>query len=556
MALADGIDLSRIRDPGVRTALVGLLNLIEEQSQRIRDLTAENERLRTEIRRLTGEPPPPTPRPQTGPRADLSSERERREPRTWRKQGKNETLCIDRAELLPVERASLPPDAQFKGYADVIVQDLVLRADTICFRKEVWYSPSTRETYRAPLPPGYRGQFGPGVKALVLVLAHAGQMSGPKIRAVLAGAGVSISAGQVSRLLVKDQAVFHRERAAVYEAGLRSSPWQHYDDTSTRVAGQNQVCHIVANPLYAAYFTTARKDRLTVLDVLRNQAPRAYRVNAEALSYLAALGLPAALREAIATWPGDCDLTEPEVTRRLDALRPALGLQHQTWVREALAVAAYQAQTDWPVLRALVTDDAPQFKGLTEEHALCWIHEGRQYKKLVPVLERHAATLRRFLDRFWGFYRRLQRYREHPSPTTRWRLSRAFDALFTPATEYAALDDRIAKTRAKKEFLLRALEHPELPLHNNPAELAARQRVRKRDISFGPRVRDGTVAWDTFQTLVATTRQLGISFFAYVQDRLASAGQIPPLADILTERAAPLRLGASWDCPPWAPLLY
>ena len=70
--------------------------------------------------------------------------------------------------------------------------------------------------------------------------------------------------------------------------------------------------------------------------------------------------------------------------------------------------------------------------------------------------------------------------------------------------------------------------------------------MRKRAISFGPRVRDGTTAWDTFQTLVATTRQLGISFFAYVQDRLAGAGQIPPLADILTERAASLRLGTSW----------
>jgi hypothetical protein len=164
----------------------------------------------------------------------------------------------------------------------------------------------------------------------------------------------------------------------------------------------------------------------------------------------------------------------------------------------------------------------------------------------VPVVERHAATLRRFRDRFWGFYRRLKEYREHPSRTTRGRLERDFDRLFTPTTEYAALDDRIAKTRAKKEFLLRVLEHPELPLHNNSAELAARQRVRKRTISFGPRVRDGTAAWDTFQTLVATTRQLGVSFFAYVQDRLAGAGQIPPLANILTERAASLRLGASW----------
>lgn len=546
MGLVDGIDLSRVGDPGVRTAIVGLLNLIEEQNQRIQALTAENERLRAEIRRLKGDPPKPTPRRQAGQAPDLSSERERHEPRAWRKQRKNETLRIDREEVLRVERASLPPDAEFKGYADVLVQDLVLRADTICFRKEVWYSPSTRETYRATLPPGYRGQFGPGVKALVLVLAHAGQMTEPKIRAVLASAGVAISAGQVSHLLVQDQAIFHQEKAAVYEAGLRSSPWQHYDDTSTRVAGQNQVCHIVGNPLYAAYFTVPRKDRLTVLDVLRNQAPRVYRVNAEALSYLAALGLSMAVCAAVATWPREVDLAEAEVTQRLEALRPALGPQQQTWIREALAVAAYQAQTDWPVLRALVTDDAPQFKGLTEDQALCWIHEGRQYKKLAPVLERHAATLHRFLDRFWDFYCRLKQYRQHPSRPTRWRLGRDFDRLFTPTTDYAALADRIAKTRAKKEFLLRVLEHPELPLHNNSAELAARQRVRKRAISFGPRVRDGTAAWDTFQTLVATTRQLGVSFFTYVQDRLAGAGQIPPLADILTERAASLRLGASW----------
>jgi hypothetical protein len=54
------------------------------------------------------------------------------------------------------------------------------------------------------------------------------------------------------------------------------------------------------------------------------------------------------------------------------------------------------------------------------------------------------------------------------------------------------------KTRAKKESLLLVLEHPELPLHNNPAELGARQRVRKRAISFGPRTTEGATAWDTF----------------------------------------------------------
>jgi len=43
----------------------------------------------------------------------------------------------------------------------------------------------------------------------------------------------------------------------------------------------------------------------------------------------------------------------------------------------------------------------------------------------------------------------------------------------------------MATTRAHKDSLLLVLKFPELPLHNNPAELGARGRVRKRDVSFG-----------------------------------------------------------------------
>ena len=38
-------------------------------------------------------------------------------------------------------------------------------------------------------------------------------------------------------------------------------------------------------------------------------------------------------------------------------------------------------------------DNAPQFKLLTEELTLCWIHDGRHYKKLNPVVPQHK-TLR------------------------------------------------------------------------------------------------------------------------------------------------------------------
>ena len=101
-------------------------------------------------------------------------------------------------------------------------------------------------------------------------------------------------------------------------------------------------------------------------------------------------------------------------------------------------------------------------------------------------------------------------------------------------------------TRDKKQALLMVLRHPEIPLHNNPAEIEARRRVRKRDVSFGPRTEDGKRAWDTFESLLATTKKLGISFYRYVYDRVAESGEIPDLADLIVKRAQQVNLAASW----------
>jgi hypothetical protein len=543
-----GLDLERVTDAEAREWLRRLLNLVEELAGEVREVRAENQRLRDENHRLRGEQGQPRIRPQTGRAVptDVSSEAERRQARPRTKGKKRDTLRIDREETLAVDPAVLPPDAEFKGYEDVVVQDLVLRPDVIRFRKAVFYSPSTRRTYRAALPAGYRGEFGPGVRTLALALAFGANVSEAKIRALFESVGVVLSAGHLSDLLIRDQAAFHAEKAAVYEAGLRSSPWQQSDDTLTRVNGRNHHAHVVGNPLYTVYLTTERKDRLTILDVLRNRAPRVYRVNEEALSYLATLGLPAAAGATLRQWPWEQDLTEDAVTDRLEATVPWLGPQQRTWVREATAVAAYQAQTDWPVVRALLVDDAPQFKGLTEDLALCWVHEGRHYRKLTPYLARHADLRRDFLTQFWAFYHELLAYQQAPTLAERRRLGHRFDDLFRTVTGYDALDARIAKTRARRASLLVVLDHPEIPLHNNAAELAARQRVRKRDVSGGPRTALGTQAWDTFQSLTDTTRKLGLSFYHYLQDRITAAGQIPSLAQIIADRAQDLRLGTSW----------
>ena len=231
----------------------------------------------------------------------------------------------------------------------------------------------------------------------------------------------------------------------------------------------------------------------------------------------------------------------------LEAHLPGLGPQQRRWILDATAVAAYHADLEFPVVRLLVCDDAPQFTLVTEELALCWVHEGRHYKKLLPYIPRHRALVEDFVQRFWTYYDQLLAYRERPTAVEAVRLEGEFDALFATITGYEALDERIAKTGAKKGCLLMVLTHPEIPLHNNPAELGARARVRKRDVSFGPRTREGAKAWDTFMTLAETATKLGVSFYHYIHDRVSGLYQLPALADTIEERAKSLNLGASWN---------
>ncbi|MDQ2997133.1 MAG: transposase [Chloroflexota bacterium] len=545
--MLDDLDLTGIQDERARALIVRLLNLIEDLSADLHTAQEKIQRLRDENNRLKGDQGKPDIKPNTPPPAtDHSSERERYQPTKRVKRGKRATITIDREDVARVDRASLPPDAEFKGYEDVVVQDILIHTDNVLFHKEVFYSPAEQRSYRAVLPRGYSGAFGPGVKALALVLYFGCLMSEAKIRELFVNVGLQIAEGTISNRLIKDHAPFHAEKDAVYRAGLRSSPWQHIDDTSTRVNGQNQHCQVVCNPLYTAYHTTAAKDRLTIIDVLCNGQPRRFRLNAEALGYLAHIQVSQITRQHLLHLPWEQDLDAPTLERLLTDHLPHLGDQQRKWIVDALAVAAYHAQTEWPIVRLLVCDDAPQFTWVTADLALCWIHEGRHYKKLTPWVAGHRAALDDFLTDFWDFYDDLLVYRARPTREERARLTAAFDTLWATETDYWALNDRIAKTRAKKTALLLVLEHPEIPLHNNPAELGARQRVRKRDVSFGPRTTEGARAWDTFMSLADTTRKLGVSFYHFIHDRVTGANQMPALADIIDEQAQELNLGASW----------
>jgi hypothetical protein len=352
--------------------------------------------------------------------------------------------------------------------------------------------------------------------------------------------GLSMSAGHLATLLT-EQPELAAEYDAIGRAALASGSYQHLDETPTRVDGVEEHCHVLDSPLATVYRTTPGKDRQAAIDVLRLGGLRCFQFNLHTWAYLADVPLSVATRASLVAWPQGVDLDAATFLGLLAEHLPKVGEQQRRQIMDAAAIGAYRAQQDVPVVETLVVDDAPQWKGITADRALCWVHEGRHYTKLDPCVPAHRQLLADFRRDFWDYYRELAAYRELSSASAAARLSSAFDSLFRRQTGYAALDERIAKTRAKKVALLRVLDHPEIPLHNNPAELGARRRVRKRDVSFGARSPAGIRAWDCCQTIAATAQKLGVNVLHYLQDRFSGAHQLPALADLIAQRAAESR---------------
>ena len=237
-------------------------------------------------------------------------------------------------------------------------------------------------------------------------------------------------------------------------------------------------------------------------------------------------------------------MSEEELQRSLAEQMPDLGEGPHLRIREAAALAAYHAESGH--VRLLICDDARQFKLVADELALCWIHDGRHYQNMAPCVPQHREWLEAFRKRYWDFYKQLRVYQQGPTPERAAQLQAQFDELFSTVTGYEELDRRIARTMADKTYLLMVLEHPEIPLHNNPAELDARTRVRKRAVSYGPRSQAGARTWDAMETLLSTARKLGVNFFQYIRDRVSGAMQMPSLAELIKQRAETMNLGSSW----------
>ena len=536
--------VAQVSDPASVAVIRTLFNLVEMLVEQTEAQAQQIQSLKNEVNQLKGEQGKPNTRKQSKGKNDDSDdssedERKKRDPKKPRKPGgtKKSQVTVDRTMDLTLDKDTLPMGGYRNGFVSTVVQDIHFGTDNIEFRRETSFHAETGQYFIAPLPDGYDAEYGPKTKAFVKAAYSAWGMTLKNITTELTCMGIHITQSTVSRMVLNQNAVFHQEKEDIVKAGIQSTSYQHLDDTSGRECGQNCHVNVLANPYYTAYFTLPKKDRLTIIELLSIDGLR-FKLNQEAVTLMEYLRLPARYLKSVHAFMTVKYLTRTDMDRVLADLfpNPKKHKKHRKMILEACAITAYQSSPY--AITQLITDDAPQFKRITAWLGLCWIHEGRHYKKMNPIIQKHTNLLESFREKFWDYYRLLLDYKENPSDESANTLSIKFDELFSQTTGYDTLDKQIALSRAKKEELLLVLRFPFIPLHNNDAELGASVQARNRDIHLHTMSAAGTKTKDTLATLSETTRKLTVNFYDYLFDRITKKYNMLSLAELIKQRAS------------------
>jgi len=505
-----------------------LLELIEQQNFIIQQQTEQIQLLKDEIARIKNQPPRPNIKP-----SSLEKKKKRRAAREKRagskKRSKTAELTIHKTE--PIEPENIPAGSEFRSYKDFVVQDILIEPCNTRYRLKVYQTPDG-SWVTGKLPTYLNGKhFGPTLIRFILYQYYHCHVTQPVLLEQLGEFGIEISAGQLSNLLIEEKDRFHQEKDRILSVGLQVSGHINVDDTGARHEGQNGYCTHIGNESFSWFESTGSKSRINFLKLLR-AGHSDFVINTDALCYMQLNKLP---QQVLATITENLGMICANDSQ-WEAFLTQNGIVNDRYVQIATEGALIGSILDHGVSKHLVilSDDAGQFNVLL--HALCWIHANRAIDKIIPFSDQAEKDLDTVKDQVWQLYEGLKEYKQNPKPAHKKRLDAMFDKIFTQITASASLNLALRRIYNNKSELLLVLERPDIPLHNNGAENAIREYVKKRKISGGTRSDAGRKCRDTFTSLKKTCRKLGVSFWQYLKDRIENVGLIPDLPELVHQQ--------------------
>ena len=531
---------------------VVLINMVEGLLLETEKNAAQIQELKDEINRLKGE----KGRPTFKPNKESEYKRKDSKPRNKnnKKGGKRSEFIIDKEIICEVDKSILPADAQFKGYDEHIQQDLEIKRVNTLYKIEIYYSKTEKKCYRGMVPKGGKGMYGSGVKTWLNLLNRCCDTTQGRLKVLFKSLGISISTGSINNYLLESEDWVLAEQKEILKAGISSGAYCQIDGTKSVERGITKVTQIICGTFFTTFYTKANKKRISIIEALlgmiEGQEALKYGYNEHTKEILAVLRVSPSDRDTLEEvfgnkkelntfeWVGCKDTFE----QHMREMAPQIMSKKNMYVRvlESFALGYYHSQDKFPVVDFLLSDDASEYRklGLVLQ-GLCWIHDARYYKKLIPKLDCHRAMLSTVMDLYWGFYDQLLAYKKatkEEQKAKKEEIKQDFDRIFIQKTEYFQLNvclDRTLKNRGK---LLAVLENPALPLHNNSAELEARRIVRKRDISLHTWSSTGTIVRDAFMSVVQTCHKLDISPFNYIMDRIKQEYKMQSLSSLIYQK--------------------
>ncbi len=509
-----------------------LLSRIDELTNVVSLLKEVNQQLKDEIAVLKGQKPRPKIPPSTleGPKSK-DKDKNPRVSRGKHPRKKKKTLLEVHRELV-VQPPFIPEGAIFKGYKPYDVQDIVFSSNNTRFLLARWQLADG--TYVCgELPKGIHGHYGPDLIAYILNDYYACRVTEPLLLDKLHQNGILISAGQLNNILIHGKELFHQEKGELLHAGVKACHQVKTDDTSARHKGKNQYTNVIGNEWFSVFTTTDSKSRANFFRLLQN-GKHEYLINEDTIAYLIGFDTLNHLSGYIALSKGSKFTTQ----EAWQGFLIARNITREVEVRIVTEAALFASAIENGIPRDLGVhgDDAGQFDAFIR--SLCWIHEERHYRKIIPVNEQAREDLDQVRNKIWAIYQDLKLYQQAPGASVKQAIEKQFDDLFLNLeTSSPTLNKRLRMSHGKKLELLRVLERPDTPLNNNSSETDARSAVTKRKVSGGTRSDEGKDARDTFLSLKQTCRKIGINFIAFLKDRVSGLFEIPKLAEVIRQKS-------------------